>query len=93
VTPWLLQLLCDPVDQSALRLDSPVHNSAGSITDGELALATGRRYPVRNGVPRFVPGDDSKSQTVRAFGEEWNYFDFDLFRRPQPIGCALRLQK
>lgn len=74
----LLRYLCDPVDKSELILVDPVKHRDGSVESGWLVSTIGRRYPIINGVPRFV-GDDRKD-AVESFGDEWNYFNFDQFK-------------
>lgn len=79
MTPQLLDYLCDPVDRSPISLLDPVYASDGSITAGRLVSAAGRSYPIIDGVPRFVATEAGRS--VKSFGDEWNYFNFDEFRR------------
>jgi arsenite methyltransferase len=57
VTPWLLELLVDPATGGELTLEAD-----------ELAGASAR-YPVRNGIPRFVAASD---QTAESFGFKWS---------------------
>jgi len=80
MTPALLDYLCDPVDGAPLRLLDAVHDAAGNVESGVLASAGGRRYPVVQGVPRFVLRGD-RTQTVDSFGDEWNHFNFVQFRQ------------
>ncbi|HEY7533759.1 MAG TPA: class I SAM-dependent methyltransferase, partial [Nitrospiraceae bacterium] len=40
---------------------------------------SGHIYPIRNGVPRFAE-DVAGAEAVSSFGDEWNHFNFDLFR-------------
>jgi SAM-dependent methyltransferase len=79
MTPALLDYLCDPKDRSALRLADPVRDPAGTIQAGTLVSASGREYPIRDGVPRFVP-EDARAGSVKSFGDEWNEFNFDQFK-------------
>ncbi len=76
----LLEFLCDPVDKSELRLEDPVSDNHGDIIAGFLVSNSGRRYLIRNGIPRFV-GDGNLRETVRSFGDQWNTFNFDLFKQ------------
>jgi len=56
----LLEKLRCPVSRLPLRVD-----------DGELVSEDGRhRYPIRNGIPRFVP----ESNYADNFGMQWNHF-------------------
>lgn len=79
MTPELINLLCDPVDKSPLTLATPGFDDRGHIVSGELVTASGRRYPIRDGVPRFVEADPLRG-SVESFGDEWNYFNFDEFK-------------
>ncbi|HOW96673.1 MAG TPA: methyltransferase domain-containing protein [Kiritimatiellia bacterium] len=59
----LCALLRDPVARGPLTWDEAA---------GELASAGGGRYPVRNGIPRFVLTEDAgQIQTRDAFGFKW----------------------
>lgn len=74
MSPELLGLLCDPIDQSDLTLvDEQIED--GRIQSGWLVSANGNRYQIRDGVPRFW--EDKSS--VESFGNEWNHFNYDLF--------------
>jgi SAM-dependent methyltransferase len=67
----LLDLLRDPVDGSRLVIDGDSLVSAG-----------GRRYAVRDGIPRLVVGEDcSQSQTADSFGFKWQ--QLHSFRTPE----------
>lgn len=78
MTPSLLQYLCEPVTKAKLRLVDDVVNSDGHIVSGELVSPTGTRYPIVNGIPRFV--DFVPTATVQSFGDEWNHFNFTDFK-------------
>jgi 2-polyprenyl-3-methyl-5-hydroxy-6-metoxy-1,4-benzoquinol methylase/uncharacterized protein YbaR (Trm112 family) len=79
MTPKLLTYLCDPTDKSDLVLINPVYDGRGRILSGELRGVSGRHYPIRDGIPRFVE-DNALAATVESFGREWNHFNFDQFR-------------
>jgi SAM-dependent methyltransferase len=78
--PELLQYLCDPVDGSELQLCEPVSGRNGVIVAGTLVSRSGRSYPIRNGIPRFSALDTVADRGVDAFGDQWNYFNFDHAR-------------
>src|SRR5260370_34562070 len=80
MTPEVLEILCDPVSGQSLRLVDSVLDSDGRIEAGLLVSVDGRRsYPIRRGIPRFVePG--KRTEAVRSFGDEWNYFNFVDFK-------------
>lgn len=79
MTPDLIGYLRDPIDKSPLRLQDPTFDGKGMVVAGSLVSAGGRAYPIRDGIPRFVP-DTGVAESVRAFGDEWNYFNFDQFK-------------
>lgn len=55
----------------AVDLNTAVTAADGDITDGWLLSEDGRhRYPIRSGVPRFVP----ESNYADNFGMQWNRF-------------------
>ena len=74
----LLDFLCCPLDQSELQLIDESYDSDGDIYSGLLISKGGKKYPIRNGIPRFVD-DDPEVKSVISFGDEWNYFNFDDF--------------
>lgn len=76
MTPFLMEYLCEPVTKAPLRLEEAVTDDSGRIVSGELVAPSGRRYPIVDGVPRFV--EPTLAKTVASFGDEWNYFDFDF---------------
>jgi uncharacterized protein YbaR (Trm112 family) len=79
MTPELLNYLCEPVTKSRLGLVQGVADAAGNIMSGELVAVNGNRYPIINGIPRFI--DLVPTKTVESFGDEWNFFNFTDFKR------------
>jgi uncharacterized protein YbaR (Trm112 family) len=74
MTPRLLEWLCEPVTRAPLRLIDEVKGETGNIVSGTLVAPSGKRYPIINGVPRFV--QLAEQQAVQSFGDEWNHFNF-----------------
>ncbi len=72
-------ILCDPIDKSDLQLANIKYDEHGDIFEGLLVSASGRTYPIRNGIPRFVE-DPGMKERVQSFGDEWNFFNFELFK-------------
>lgn len=73
----LLQRLRCPRSRQPLLLETAGSNlplgldPAGEIMEGWLVSEDGQhRYPIRNGIPRFVP----KSNYADNFGMQWNHF-------------------
>jgi uncharacterized protein YbaR (Trm112 family)/ubiquinone/menaquinone biosynthesis C-methylase UbiE len=75
----LLQYLCDPIDGSDLQLSAETVVINDWVETGDLVSASGTRYPIKNGVPRFLP-DVETNDSVVSFGNEWNYFNYDGFK-------------
>jgi 2-polyprenyl-3-methyl-5-hydroxy-6-metoxy-1,4-benzoquinol methylase len=68
--PELLEVLRCPRTKQRLLLDTS-ETAAGSCDSGFLVTADGtQRYPIRNGIPRFVP----ESTYADNFGMQWNQF-------------------
>jgi len=78
MTPFLLDVICDPTNKSSLELVEAVYDSEGNITSGALVNSDGKSYPIINGIPRFL--ESVPTSTVEAFGDEWNYFNFTDFK-------------
>jgi ubiquinone/menaquinone biosynthesis C-methylase UbiE/uncharacterized protein YbaR (Trm112 family) len=78
MTPQLLTYLCEPITKAPLQLVDGASDSAGLIQSGELVSASGKRYPIVAGIPRFV--DCLSTKAVESFGDEWNYFNFTGFK-------------
>jgi len=78
MTPGLLQYLCEPITKAPLKLVDAVVDSGGNVLSGALVSPSGKRYPIINGIPRFV--DFVPAKSVESFGDEWNYFNFTDFK-------------
>lgn len=65
----LLEVLADPATGASLRLESGEVRD-GHIEEGMLVSATGGRFPIVRGVPRFVGADNYAA----SFGMQWNRF-------------------
>lgn len=69
----LLSVLCCPRSGQSLVLEvgTAAETPAGQIESGWLVSQDGaHRYPIRNGIPRFVP----PSNYADNFGMQWNHF-------------------
>jgi 2-polyprenyl-3-methyl-5-hydroxy-6-metoxy-1,4-benzoquinol methylase len=70
----LLDILVAPAGGGALTLDADADGA--EIEAGTLIAADGTRFPIREGVPRMVPEQDSsvtvdEGATQRSFGAKW----------------------
>jgi len=75
MTPFLLDYLREPVTKTSLTLIDEVIDEKGNIVSGALRSPSGRRYPIIDGVPRFVESTELR-EAVQSFGDEWNHFNF-----------------
>ena len=78
MTPNLINYLCEPITKAPLHLVDAVTTADGTIQSGALVTPLGTRYPIINGIPRFV--DYVPTASVESFGDEWNYFNFTDFK-------------
>lgn len=78
MTPFLLNFLCEPITKDSLQMVNATTDVDGNIQSGELIAPSGKRYPIVNGIPRFV--DEVPTKTVESFGDEWNFFNFTDFK-------------
>lgn len=75
----LLRFLCDPISKEPLELSQAEYDSMGNVKMGILSTPTGNAFKITKGIPRFV-ADGGLSSSVRAFGDEWNHFNFIQFK-------------
>src|SRR5262245_23478502 len=66
----VLGLLVEPVTGSKLEVVATEERD-GDVLEGEL-VAGAKRYPVRQGIPSFVPDEMTDVQTVRSFAQKWD---------------------
>lgn len=68
----LAGLLADPYDLRTLELEAEVEKD-GEVVEGALRSASGRVYPVRASIPRFITTQDAgQLETMRAFAYKWS---------------------
>jgi ubiquinone/menaquinone biosynthesis C-methylase UbiE len=75
----LLDRLCDPESRQQLTLEASEYDARGGVLRGTLTSVSGRTYPIRDGVPRFVETAAPLTQSVDSFGDQWNHFNFVQF--------------
>jgi arsenite methyltransferase len=90
----IVDLLVDPVSRKPLTLAAGEAGSDGDLRAGELRGADGSRYPIVDGIPRFVLTDDAgQRQTESSFAYKWartSSYDSPAFRER---AIAWRLQR
>ena len=65
--PKFVDILCCPDTQEQLKLEPGEVMDNGMVFSGELVSASGKRYPIIRGIPRFV----SQEYYASSFGYEW----------------------
>lgn len=78
MTPFLLEIIREPQTGSTLTLCDALYDSDRNVVSGFLVSTNGSRYPIVNGIPRFV--ESVPTSTVNSFGDEWNFFNFTDFK-------------
>ncbi len=73
----LLDILAAPGSHEPLRLDADTADT--DVVSGVLVADDGGRFPIREGVPRMVPEQDSSvtiddGATQRSFGAKWEQY-------------------
>jgi SAM-dependent methyltransferase len=66
----LLDILVEPVTHAPLELSVERHEGDVIVLGKLTSTQTGKTYPIRNGIPRFVPD----SGYADGFGKQWNMF-------------------
>ena len=80
---FLKYLVC-PSSKEPLTLQEIHQEENGFIVSGNLSTSSGRRYPIINGIPRFV----SVEGYSNSFGFEWNKWptvQFESFNKGKPM--------
>lgn len=71
---WI-DLLCDPVDGTKLKLVNPIIKK-GDIISGELIGRLGNIYSVKDGIPILLPPGTQSLESVKSFAYEWDEWGF-----------------
>ena len=66
--PSFVSVLCCPETRESLWIEPRETGSNGMVVSGTLASLSGQRYPIVDGIPRFVDVE----QYAASFGYEWN---------------------
>jgi len=78
MTPYLQEILREPNTGRYLELLDALYDNDHNIISGILVSDSGSRYPIVNGIPRFIKTDSTLA--VKSFGDEWNFFNFINFK-------------
>jgi len=71
---WI-DMLCDPVDRTKLRLVDPVIKE-GHIVSGKLLGRSGSIYRIKDGIPILLPHDAQSLGSVESFAFEWDEWGY-----------------
>lgn len=71
----LLEKLVCPETQARLSLTDPRYDG-DDVRDGVLCANGSARYPIHDGIPRFVPETDEVAQTAESFGQKWRKHEY-----------------
>lgn len=73
--PAWINLLCDPVDGTKLKLINPSIKN-GRIVSGKLLGKTGNIYKIKNGIPILLPKSAQSVDSVNSFAFEWDEWGY-----------------
>lgn len=71
---WI-DILCDPVDGTKLKLVNPVIKKE-HIVSGKLLGRSGRFYSIQEGIPILIPPGAQSLDSVKSFAYEWDEWGF-----------------
>lgn len=71
---WI-DLLCDPVDGTKLKLVNPIIKK-GDIISGELTGRLGNIYSIKDGIPILLPPGTQSLESVKSFAYEWDRWGY-----------------
>ena len=71
---WI-NLLCDPIDGTKLKLVNSVIKK-GHIVSGKLIGRSGKIYHIKMGIPILLPPSSQSLNSVESFAFEWNEWGY-----------------
>lgn len=71
---WI-DMLCDPVDGTKLKLVNPVIKK-GHIVSGKLLGGSGNFYRIKEGIPILLPPSAQSTSSVESFAFEWDEWGY-----------------
>lgn len=73
--PAWIDLLCDPIDGTKLKLVDPFVKK-GHIVSGKLLSRSGNIYKIKEGIPILLPPSAQSLDSVKSFAFEWDEWGF-----------------
>lgn len=73
--PTWIDIICDPVDGTKLKLVNPVIKK-GHIVSGKLLGRSGSVYKIKSGIPILLPRDAQSLNSVNSFAFEWDKWGY-----------------
>lgn len=71
---WI-DILCDPIDRTKLKLVDPTIKN-GRIVSGGLLNRSGKTYQIRDGIPILLPEGGQSLDSVQSFAFEWDKWGY-----------------
>jgi len=73
--PAWIDLLCDPIDGTKLKLVNPLIKK-GHIVSGNLVGRSGSVYKIKEGIPILLPPSAQSTSSVESFAFEWDEWGY-----------------
>src|SRR3989344_8711569 len=73
--PAWIDILCDPVDGTKLKLVDPIFKK-GRIVSGKLLGRAGNIYKIKEGIPILLPHSAQSLDSVKSFAFEWDEWGY-----------------
>lgn len=86
--PAWIDILCDPMDGTKLKLVNPIIKK-GHIVSGKLLGRSGSFYSIKEGIPVLVPPAAQSTDSVKSFAYEWDKWGY-LFAKKNWLENIIR---
>ncbi len=73
--PTWIDLLCDPIDGTKLKLVNSLIKK-GDLVSGKLVSRSGRVYRIKEGIPILLPSGAQSINSVGSFAFEWDEWGY-----------------